>query len=168
MPVAVTALSGQDLVETVSRDVFDLQNYVPAFGAFQNQSVTNSGFSIRGIGTSSQNFGFESSVGLYVDGVYRARQNALINDLVDIDLLKCCVGTGHTIRKEHRWRNDVNYGPPSHDERDGFAEAIIGNDNLVRLSAGSSFSLIDDILPCGFGLASLATASLPMSAAGKP
>ena len=65
VPVAVTALSGDDLIETVVKDVFDLQNYVPAFGAFQNQSVTNSGFSIRGIGTSSQNFGFESSVGLF-------------------------------------------------------------------------------------------------------
>ena len=97
VPVAVTALSGKDLVETVSRDVFDLQNYVPAFGAFQNQSVTNSGFSIRGIGTSSQNFGFESSVGLYVDSVYRSRQNALINDVVDIESIEVLRGPQGTL-----------------------------------------------------------------------
>eukprot|EP00036_Acanthoecidae_sp_10tr_P000599 CAMPEP_0182946736 /NCGR_PEP_ID=MMETSP0105_2-20130417/57488_1 /TAXON_ID=81532 ORGANISM="Acanthoeca-like sp., Strain 10tr" /NCGR_SAMPLE_ID=MMETSP0105_2 /ASSEMBLY_ACC=CAM_ASM_000205 /LENGTH=154 /DNA_ID=CAMNT_0025086893 /DNA_START=60 /DNA_END=521 /DNA_ORIENTATION=- len=97
VPVAVTALSGDDLIETVVKDVFDLQNYVPAFGAFQNQSVTNSGFSIRGIGTSSQNFGFESSVGLYVDGVYRSRQNALINDLVDIAAIEVLRGPQGTL-----------------------------------------------------------------------
>ncbi|MEC9127738.1 MAG: TonB-dependent receptor, partial [Pseudomonadota bacterium] len=148
VPVAVTALSGQDLVETVSRDVFDLQNYVPAFGAFQNQSVTNSGFSIRGIGTSSQNFGFESSVGLYVDGVYRARQNALINDLVDIESIEVLRGPQGTLFGKNTAAGAMTLTTvaPSHDERDGFAEAIIGNDNLVRLSAGSSFSLIDDIL----------------------
>ena len=148
VPVAVTALSGQDLVETVSRDVFDLQNYVPAFGAFQNQSVTNSGFSIRGIGTSSQNFGFESSVGLYVDGVYRARQNALINDLVDIESIEVLRGPQGTLFGKNTAAGAMTLTTvaPSHDERDGFAEAIIGNDNLVRLSAGSSFSLIDDVL----------------------
>lgn len=148
VPVAVTALSSQDLVETVSRDVFDLQNYVPAFGAFQNQSVTNSGFSIRGIGTSSQNFGFESSVGLYVDGVYRARQNALINDLVDIESIEVLRGPQGTLFGKNTAAGAMTLTTvaPSHDERGGFAEAIIGNDNLVRLSAGSSFSLIDDIL----------------------
>ena len=148
VPVAVTALSGQDLVETVSRDVFDLQNYVPAFGAFQNQSVTNSGFSIRGIGTSSQNFGFESSVGLYVDGVYRARQNALINDLVDIESIEMLRGPQGTLFGKNTAAGAMTLTTvaPSHYERDGFAEAIIGNGNLVRLSEGSSFSLIDDVL----------------------
>ncbi|RKM79315.1 TonB-dependent receptor [Alteromonas sp. BL110] len=148
VPVAVTVLSGQDLVETVSRDMFDLQNYVPAFGAFQNQSVTNSGFSIRGIGTSSQNFGFESSVGLYVDGVYRSRQNALISDLVDIESIEVLRGPQGTLFGKNTAAGAMTLTTvaPSHDERDGFAEAIIGNDDLVRLSAGSSFSLIEDIL----------------------
>jgi len=148
VPVAVTALSGKDLVETVSRDVFDLQNYVPAFGAFQNQSVTNSGFSIRGIGTSSQNFGFESSVGLYVDGVYRSRQNALINDVVDIESIEVLRGPQGTLfgKNTAAGAMTLTTTPPSHNDRDGFAEAIVGNDALVRLSAGSSFSLFEDIL----------------------
>ncbi|CAB9494280.1 TonB-dependent receptor [Alteromonas macleodii] len=148
VPVAVTALSGQDMADTVSRDMFDLQNYVPAFGAFQNQSVTNSGFSIRGIGTASQNFGFESSVGLYVDGVYRSRQNALISDLVDIESIEVLRGPQGTLfgKNTAAGAMTVSTVAPSHGERNGFAEAIIGNDNLVRLSAGSSFSLIDDIL----------------------
>ena len=148
VPVAVTALSGQDMADTVSRDMFDLQNYVPAFGAFQNQSVTNSGFSIRGIGTASQNFGFESSVGLYVDGVYRSRQNALISDLVDIESIEVLRGPQGTLFGKNTAAGAITVSTvaPSHGERNGFAEAIIGNDNLVRLSAGSSFSLIDDIL----------------------
>ncbi|MDO6569208.1 TonB-dependent receptor [Alteromonas sp. 1_MG-2023] len=148
VPVAVTALSGDDLVETVVKDVFDLQNYVPAFGAFQNQSVTNSGFSIRGIGTSSQNFGFESSVGLYVDGVYRSRQNALINDLVDIESIEVLRGPQGTLFGKNTAAGAMTLTSvaPSHTERDGFVEVLAGNDALLRISAGTSFSLIDDVL----------------------
>lgn len=152
VPVSVTALSGQDLVETVSRDVFDIQNYVPAFAAFQSQSVTNSGFSIRGIGTSAQNFGFESSVGLYVDGVYRSRQNALINDLVDIESIEILRGPQGTLfgKNTAAGAMTINSVAPSHDGHKGFAEILIGSDDLVRVSAASSFSLIDDVLAVRF------------------
>lgn len=148
VPLAVTALSGNDLVNTVSRDIFDLQNYIPAFAAFQNQSVTNSGFSIRGIGTSSQNFGFESSVGLYVDGVYRSRQNALVNDLVDIASIEVLRGPQGTLFGKNTAAGAMILSSvaPSHSNADGFVELIAGNDNLIRLSGGASFSLIDDTL----------------------
>ena len=92
VPVAVTALSGEQLAEKASFDIFDIERSVPTLSAFQSQSATNSAFAIRGIGTSSQNFGFESSVGLYVDGVYRARQNSVINDLVDIQSVEVLRG----------------------------------------------------------------------------
>lgn len=152
IPVAVTALSNEDLVQTASRDIFDLQNYVPAFAAFQSQSVTNSGFSIRGIGTSAQNFGFESSVGLYVDGVYRSRQNALINDLVDISALEILRGPQGTLfgKNTAAGAMTVTSVAPSHDGHNGFAEVMLGNDDLLRLSAASSFSLVDDVLALRF------------------
>ncbi|WP_334014995.1 TonB-dependent receptor [Alteromonas sp. S167] len=152
VPVAVTALSGKDLSETVSRDIFDLQNYVPAFAAFQSQSVTNSGFSIRGIGTSAQNFGFESSVGLYVDGVYRSRQNALINDLVDVESVEVLRGPQGTLfgKNTAAGAMTVNSVAPSHDGHNGFAEVLLGNNNLVRVSGASSFSVVDDVLAVRF------------------
>ena len=61
VPVAVTALSGNVLAEKAAFDIFDIERTVPTLSAFQSQSATNSAFAIRGIGTSSQNFGFESS-----------------------------------------------------------------------------------------------------------
>lgn len=148
VPVAVTALSGQDLADTVSRDLFDIQQYVPAFAAFQSQSATNSSFSIRGIGTSSQNFGFESSVGLYVDGVYRSRQNAVINDMVDISAIEVLRGPQGTLFGKNTPAGAVviNTVAPSHDERNGFASATLGTESLVRLAAGSSFNVIEDTL----------------------
>jgi len=97
VPVAVTAFTGEEMAESVIKDMYDLQTNVPGLGAFQSQSATNSSFSIRGVGTSSQNFGLESSVGLYVDGVYRARQNSLINNLVDVAAVEVLRGPQGTL-----------------------------------------------------------------------
>jgi outer membrane receptor protein involved in Fe transport len=148
VPVAVTAFSGEVLAESVIKDVYDLQTNIPSLGAFQNQTATNSSFSIRGVGTSSQNFGLESSVGLYVDGVYRARQNSLINNLVDIESVQVLRGPQGTLFGKNTPSGAilVNTVAPSHDGGDSFIEATVGNFGLVNLSGATSFSAIDDIL----------------------
>ncbi len=147
VPVAVSVFSGTALEETVSLDIFDIQNYVPAFAAFQSQSVTNSSFSVRGVGTSSQNFGFESSVGLYVDGVYRSRQNALINDLIDISTIEILRGPQGTLfgKNTPAGAVTINTVAPGFDSS-GFAELVLANDNLIRLAGAKDLTLIDDTL----------------------
>ena len=70
VPVSVSAISGDKMIEAGINRMEDLQAYVP------NLTVTESGIStdifIRGIG-SGMNQGFEQSVGMYVDGIYYGR-----------------------------------------------------------------------------------------------
>ncbi len=148
VPVSVTAFSGEQMAESVIKDLYDLKTNVPGLGAFQSQSATNSSFSIRGVGTSSQNFGLESSVGLYVDGVYRARQNSMINNLVDIAAVEVLRGPQGTLFGKNTPSGAilVRTLAPSHDGGDGFVEATLGNFGLVNVSAATSFSAIEDIL----------------------
>lgn len=148
VPVSVTAFTGDEMAESVIKDLYDLQTNVPGLGAFQSQSATNSSFSIRGVGTSSQNFGLESSVGLYVDGVYRARQNSMINNLVDVAAVEVLRGPQGTLFGKNTPSGAVlvRTVAPSHDGDDGFFEATIGNFGLVNLSGAASFSAIEDIL----------------------
>ena len=56
-PYAITTLTGGYLEEAGIKDVFDMQQNVPGLIVGQSQSSTTSNFSIRGIGTSSNNFG---------------------------------------------------------------------------------------------------------------
>lgn len=148
VPVSVTAISGDQMAESVIKDLYDLQTNVPGLGAFQNQSATNSSFSIRGVGTSSQNFGLESSVGLYVDGVYRSRQNSMINNLVDIESVQVLRGPQGTLFGKNTPSGAVLIGTvkPGHDDGDGFVEATVGNYGLVNLSGAASVSAIEDVL----------------------
>ncbi len=148
VPVSVTAFTGDEMAEAVIKDMYDLQTKVPGLGAFQSQSATNSSFSIRGVGTSSQNFGLESSVGLYVDGVYRARQNSMINNLVDVSAVEILRGPQGTLFGKNTPSGAilVSTVKPSHDGDDGFVEATIGNYSLANFSGAASISAIEDIL----------------------
>lgn len=84
VPIAVTAFTGETLKLTGANDLVDLASNAPSLLVDQVQSSNAPAFGIRGVFTSSQNFGLESSVGLYVDGVYRARQGSMINNMTDI------------------------------------------------------------------------------------
>jgi iron complex outermembrane receptor protein len=148
VPVSVTAFTGDEMAESVIKDMYDLQTNVPGLGAFQSQSATNSSFSIRGVGTSSQNFGLESSVGLYVDGVYRARQNSLINNLVDVAAVEVLRGPQGTLFGKNTPSGAVlvTTAAPSHSGGDAFLEGTVGNYGLVNLSGATSISAIEDVL----------------------
>ena len=65
VPVAVTALTGADIQAAGIKDVFDLQQNVPSLIVGQSQTATTSNFQIRSVGSTANNFGVESSVGLY-------------------------------------------------------------------------------------------------------
>ena len=147
VPVAVTALSGELLAEKASFDIFDIERSVPTLSAFQSQSATNSAFAIRGIGTSSQNFGFESSVGLYVDGVYRARQNSVINDLVDIQSVEVLRGPQGSLFGKNTPSGAVVINTVNADfDGRGFFQVTAGNYNTLNISGAKSVTLIDDVL----------------------
>jgi len=147
VPVAVTAFTGKMLQDSGIRDVFDLQVTAPGLVVDANQSATTSNFAIRGLGTGSQNFGLESSVGLYVDGVYRARQSAAINDLVDIESVEVLRGPQGTLFGRNTPAGAILFNTvmPDH-EGSGFAEITAGNYGLININGAMSFSAIDDVL----------------------
>jgi len=146
IPVAVTAITGDNIQESGIKDMFDLQTNAPGLIMGQSQTTTTSNFAIRGIGTSSNNFGLESSVGLYVDGVYRSRQNSMINELVDIEAVEILRGPQGTLFGKNTPQGAVNMRTvaPSTEEANAFVELSGGEYGLVRLAAASNFSLSDN------------------------
>ena len=147
IPIAVTALSGERLVEHGITDMFDLQQSAPGLIVDQSQTATTANFSIRGIGTSSQNFGLEPSVGLYVDGVYRARQSSLINELADVERVEVLRGPQGTLfgRNSSAGAVLLNTVAPSH-EADGYFELTYGNYDLFSANGAFGGSLVEDVL----------------------
>jgi iron complex outermembrane recepter protein len=147
VPIAVSAFNGEQLQEAVIKDIYDLKNSAPGLQSIQEQSNSSSGFSIRGIGTSGQNFGLESSVGMYVDGIYRARQSSMISEMIDIEAVEILRGPQGTLFGKNTPAGAILFRTvaPSH-ETDSYASVTAGNYGQMNASAAGNLSLIDDVL----------------------
>ncbi|NBS26019.1 MAG: TonB-dependent receptor [Gammaproteobacteria bacterium] len=146
VPVAVTAVSGTFLEDNSIKDVQELMWSVPSLVVGTNQSSGTGNFSIRGIGTGAQNFGLESSVGLYIDGVYRARQASMFNQLADLEAVEVLRGPQGTFFGKNSASGAllVRTVAPSH-EQNAFLELTAGNYSMVNLNGAFNWSLSDTV-----------------------
>ncbi|MBL4630215.1 MAG: TonB-dependent receptor [Paraglaciecola sp.] len=147
VPIAVTALYGDILEQAGINNMTDLQGNVPSLTVNTTQSASVTSFGIRGVYTSSSNLGLESSVGLYADDVYRARQSSMINNMVDIERVEVLRGPQGSLfgRNTPSGAVIINSVAPDHDGA-GFLKASYGNLDMLDLSGAKSFSVIDDVL----------------------
>jgi outer membrane receptor protein involved in Fe transport len=151
VPVAVTAFSGEMLRESGVRDMFELSSIAPSLSVEQTQTSSNTVFGIRGIFTSSQNFGLEPSVGLYVDGVYRSRQGSMINNMVDIASVEVLRGPQGTLFGRNTPAGAILVDSVAPDfEGSGFLEGGVGDYSLMNISGAKSLTVIDDVLAVRF------------------
>lgn len=146
VPVAVSAVTGTQMVDAGIKDMADLQQNVPNLIVAGSQTATTSTFSIRGISSTSNNFGVESSVGLYVDGVYRSRQSSMINDLIDVEAVEVLRGPQGTLfgKNTPAGALSVRSVAPSQD-RDAFIDVTAGDFGLLKVSGAANFSLTDNL-----------------------
>jgi len=146
-PTAITAVSGAQIEQSGIKDMIDLQQNVPGLIVGGSQTTTTSNFSIRGIGSTSNNFGVESSVGLYVDGVYRSRQSSLINELVDVESVEVLRGPQGTLFGKNTAAGAINVRTvaPSTDSVDAFIDLTAGSYDLQRLSGAANIPLTDNL-----------------------
>ena len=98
VPIAVTAVSGAQLKAAQIRDFNDLQQLAPSLLVSTGSGDTSGGLvRIRGVGTTGNNAGLEASVGVFVDGVYRSRSAAVLEDLLAIDRIEVLRGPQGTL-----------------------------------------------------------------------
>ena len=147
VPVALDAFSAEMLQQSSIKTMSDLASITPVLDSYQSQNSGFSSWGIRSLNTSSQNFGLESAVGAYVDGVYRSRQSAISNQLTDIEAVEVLRGPQGTLFGKNTSAGAVSIRTvaPSHD-RNGFFEVVGGDYGLVNLNAAMNTSLIADKL----------------------
>jgi len=96
-PVSVAVVTDTAIEQSQIRDAADLSTLVPSLRVAEFAASSNTQFTLRGIGTSSFNPGLEPSVGVFVDGVYRPRAGAAINDLLSIERVEVIRGPQSTL-----------------------------------------------------------------------
>jgi len=137
VPIAVSAVTGETLSNTGASDVRALNQVAPSLLVSGATSEVNFTARIRGIGTVGENAGLESSVGLFIDGVYRSRTGVGLSELGDIERIEVLRGPQGTLFGRNSTAgliNIVTKGPS--DEFGGKLSATYGNYDYVRLDGG--------------------------------
>lgn len=96
-PISVAVTSSETVSRAGVKDLKDLQSLVPSLKIPQFQSASQTNFVIRGFGNGANNIGIESSVGVFVDGVYRSRSASAIADLPEIERVEVLRGPQSTL-----------------------------------------------------------------------
>lgn len=97
VPIAVSVVDDRSIEQSNVQDLFDLQTMVPSLRISQLQNSSQTTFIIRGFGNGANNPGIESSVGVFIDGVYRSRSAAAILDLPVLERVEILRGPQSTL-----------------------------------------------------------------------
>ncbi|CAK9039475.1 Pesticin receptor (IRPC) [Durusdinium trenchii] len=97
VPVAVSVVDAQVIEDSQIVDLFDIQTVVPSLRVSQLQNSSQTTFVIRGFGNGANNPGIESSVGVFIDGVFRSRSASAILDLPTLERVEVLRGPQSTL-----------------------------------------------------------------------
>jgi len=96
VPIAITVFSSDSIDQTGVQELRDLTEYIPNVTITQGTDF-GAQINIRGVGANSRNIGFDSRVGVYLDGVYLGQGPALNQDLVDLEQIEVLRGPQGTL-----------------------------------------------------------------------
>ena len=147
VPIAVTALDPEALDRAGVSDISNLDSLASSFN--MNSAGTVSGgttLRIRGVGTTGNNIGLESSVGVFLDGVYLSRPGVALGDLLDLEQIEVLRGPQGTLfgRNTSAGALNIKTKKPNLRDYEGFGNLTIGNYNLVNLQAGINLPIVED------------------------
>jgi iron complex outermembrane receptor protein len=98
VPIAVTAFSGDDLIQQGIQDLTQVGQQVPniTLEVSRGTNTTLTAF-IRGVGQQDPVAGFEAGVGLYIDDVYLNRPQAAVLDIYNVERVEVLRGPQGTL-----------------------------------------------------------------------
>jgi iron complex outermembrane recepter protein len=145
VPLAVSAVSAETLSNSGANDIRALNQLAPSLLISGATSEVSYSARMRGIGTVGENPGIESSVAVFVDGVYRSRTGTGLTELGEIERIEVLRGPQGTLfgRNASAGLIHVITAGPKFDFG-GHAEASYGNYNAIRLSGGVTGPIAGD------------------------
>jgi iron complex outermembrane receptor protein len=96
VPISMSVVSADALDQTGGYTLSDIQHQIPGLVSY-NSNPRNSSVGIRGLGVTSAQDGLDTSVGVYVDGVYLGRPGMALDDLIDVDQIEVLRGPQGTL-----------------------------------------------------------------------
>ncbi|WP_052134911.1 TonB-dependent receptor [Sphingomonas sp. 37zxx] len=149
VPIAVTAITAEQLERSGINDLRTLEALSASFNLTSaNSQSSGTTIRIRGVGTTGNNTGLESAVGIFIDGVYLSRSGIALGDLLDVQQVEILRGPQGTLfgRNTSAGALNITTAAPNLARVEGFASTTGGNYELFNVQAGMSVPIVRDTL----------------------
>ncbi|MBX3594556.1 TonB-dependent receptor [Sphingomonas sp.] len=147
VPLAITAVGNELLQNAGVDDIRGLEQLAPSLQSSTGQSsATGTTLYIRGITTAGDNPGFEPAVGVFIDGVFRARAGVAVSELPELQRVEILRGPQGTLfgRNTSAGALSIFTAQPSFDFG-GSVEASYGNYNAFELKGAVTGPVSDKL-----------------------
>ena len=150
VPVAISAVNAEALSNSGANDIRQLNQLAPSLIVSSTGSEANGSARIRGIGTVGDNPGLESSVPVFIDGVYRSRSGIGLSELGEIDRVEVQRGPQGTLGGRNSSAGLISiYSKKPQFQFGASGEATYGNYDFMRVG-GSITGPISEQLAARF------------------
>jgi len=149
IPLAVTAISPQQLDNQGVVNIQQISALAPSFTSSQAQLASGSVvLRVRGVGTTSNNIGFESAVGIFIDGAYQSRPGVALGEFVDVERVEVLRGPQGTLfgRNTSAGALNITNVRPDVTEFGGFVNAGYGSFNEISVQGAVNVPIVQDTL----------------------
>ena len=148
VPIAVTPYSETQIEFAGVQDIRELMAISPSLFLSSSGSESSGAVArIRGVGTTGDNPGLESAVGIFVDGVYRNRNNVGLTELGEVERIEVLRGPQGTLFGRNTSAGLINVITKAPEyQGNGYAEVGYGDYSNIRVTGGATGSLIKDVL----------------------
>lgn len=149
IPIAVTAVSPVQLEQQGVVNVQNIGSVSPSFSTSNAQTASGTVvLRIRGVGTTSNNIGFESAVGIFVDGAYQSRPGVALGEFVDVERVEVLRGPQGTLfgRNTSAGALNITNKRPDLNDFGGFVNATYGNFDHMSIQGAINAPIVEDTL----------------------
>ena len=133
-PIAISVFSSDSLEQRQAFGVADIGEYTPNVTMTPSLgSSYNIRMDIRGLGTAEPSLAVDPKVGMYLDGVYIARNAGAVFDVVDLERIEVLRGPQGTLWGKNTTGGAVNMVTAKPSGEWGFKQLLsAGNDGYYR------------------------------------
>ena len=145
VPISISTLSSEMISQTGVRQLKDVAEFIPNLSISDGTDFTSE-VTIRGVGANSRNIGFDTRVGVYLDGVYLGQSPALNQELLDLQRIEVLRGPQGTLFGKNTVAGAINLiSKAPTDTLEGHVGLELGNYNARQYSASLNLPINDKI-----------------------
>ncbi len=143
VPISMSVFPEEAIDQTGIQELRELAEFIPNVLITQGTDF-NSRILIRGVGAPSRNIGFDSRVGVYLDGVYLGQGPAINQDLVDLERVEVLRGPQGTLFGKNTVAGAISMiSKKPGDEFEAKVTANFANFNGIELRANVNVPITD-------------------------